>query len=423
MISHLAYPLSAPGPDPSFSGYNVPDVTTIIACATALSGIILVIFLLFWIKDSRRLNHAWYVIPFASGVIAGALLAYPAFFGYFWAVRVGHSAIVFSYAAAWQASRVMCGRKPYVLPVIAMAVSWFLFTLLYDHSATVLLVSQAVYALVIATLSWLSAREFRKVTTPNLPSAVMLFWIFAVYAGINLARTPLGLFLPAPLGPASPTWWSISIFALLVVIHGVLVTTFMIALEREKVAAENYQLALMDPLTNVGNRRALDKRIETLKSDLVDDTLIGCIAFDIDRFKRVNDQYGHDFGDKIIKLAATIACRTIGSENVFRTGGEEFSCVVTGQNRAMLMETAERLRLAFAEHAAEVDGIAIAATISLGASLSTCSKEWENLAKAADKALYEAKCSGRNCCIIAAEEPQKLSGNQTIRTASYETAS
>ncbi|RKF21065.1 GGDEF domain-containing protein [Altericroceibacterium spongiae] len=395
---------SSTAPGPAFSGYADPDVTTIIACVTALSAVICLISALFWLKEGRHRNQFWYVAPFASGVIAGIMLGYPAMFSYLWALRIGHTAVIFSYGAAWQASRVLCSRPTRPVPVIVTCALWFIYMLSYVHSTSLLTIAPMIYAVIIGGFSALAAMEFRQLVTPRLPSATMLFWIFASYAAINFIRVPLAWFLPAPLGPYPPTWWSIAIFALLAVMHGILTTAFMIAFAREKLAAENYLLALIDPLTGVGNRRALKECTEALTAHLPEGSLVGCITFDIDRFKTINDRFGHDFGDKVIALAAKIACRTVGSDNVFRTGGEEFACILCGPHPEDGIAAAERLRSDFEHQAQNIEGVDISATISVGVAIGNIGREWGDLLKQADTALYEAKCSGRNRTILAKED-------------------
>jgi two-component system cell cycle response regulator len=87
-------------------------------------------------------------------------------------------------------------------------------------------------------------------------------------------------------------------------------------------------MALLDPLTGIGNRRALQDHIAALPQVRGSGHGLAILVFDIDRFKSINDGHGHAFGDTIIVMAATVARKVLrGQDEVFRIGGEDFACV------------------------------------------------------------------------------------------------
>jgi diguanylate cyclase (GGDEF)-like protein len=162
--------------------------------------------------------------------------------------------------------------------------------------------------------------------------------------------------------------------------------------------------AILDPLTGLLNRHALAPRfVELSHQARLSRQPICMLLCDVDSFKDVNDRYGHDRGDAVLRdIAYELRKRLRSFELVYRLGGEEFLVVLPGVTQTEGHEIAERLRCAVA--AAKPTGIAV--TLSVG--LATDSGErvvYETLFKAADRALYEAKDAGRNC-VIAAPEPR-----------------
>jgi diguanylate cyclase (GGDEF)-like protein len=161
--------------------------------------------------------------------------------------------------------------------------------------------------------------------------------------------------------------------------------------------------AILDPLTGLLNRHALAPRfVELSHQARLSHQPICMVLCDVDSFKAVNDRYGHDRGDAVLRdIAYELRKRLRSFELVYRLGGEEFLIVLPGVSHVEGQEIAERLRVAV-EHA---NPTGIAVTISLG--LSTGSGEsivYETLFKSADRALYEAKHAGRNRVVAATEE-------------------
>lgn len=159
------------------------------------------------------------------------------------------------------------------------------------------------------------------------------------------------------------------------------------------------EAALKDPLTGVNNRAAMEVTVNR-EIDLAKrhGTPLSLIAMDIDRFKSVNDNYGHLAGDCIIKAVAETVNTCIRSSDIlFRYGGEEFAIVLsnTGPDGAILL--AERIRKAISKRQYEFDKRPIGITVSQGVACLDQKDEIKTLFRKADTALYEAKADGRNC--------------------------
>ena len=179
---------------------------------------------------------------------------------------------------------------------------------------------------------------------------------------------------------------------------------------------KNYQrslsLALTDELTGLYNRRYLFAHLnEVLGQATESGNETALMLFDIDHFKRVNDQFGHPAGDEVLRELATRAVRQVRSVDlVGRLGGEEFVVVMPETSLAGAVVVAERLRAAMADEpfVLQESGDRLPVTISIGIAVTGNDKEpMESLLKRADDALYAAKNAGRNRVVAfsAPEEP------------------
>jgi diguanylate cyclase (GGDEF)-like protein len=162
--------------------------------------------------------------------------------------------------------------------------------------------------------------------------------------------------------------------------------------------------AATDPLTQLYNRRHFvsegDSMIEKAKGA---GEPLSVIALDIDHFKAVNDEHGHNVGDSVlVDIAAIFRQYSRDRDLVARFGGEEFVILLPGANNAEAQSCAERIRKGVERHVTDADGgLGVRITVSIGvAEVNTAVESVENAVNRADKALYEAKASGRNrvCC-------------------------
>ena len=161
------------------------------------------------------------------------------------------------------------------------------------------------------------------------------------------------------------------------------------------------RLALLDPLTHLGNRAALDNALRReLQLAERHHQELSLLMIDVDHFKHINDQYGHAHGDKVLQeIARTIESVCRETDISFRFGGEEFVVLLRKTNETGARIIAERLRRTIAKLAIEHNEYKVKATVSIGISTrSSDQKEHINdLFERADKALYLAKLAGRNC--------------------------
>ena len=157
--------------------------------------------------------------------------------------------------------------------------------------------------------------------------------------------------------------------------------------------------AQTDPLTSLYNRKFLENYIDTtLYNGKLKGKPCGLMMVDIDFFKLINDNYGHDIGDIAIKTIANTLIDVVTSEDiVIRFGGEEFIVVLTNCTEERLQHTAEEIRIAFSQQKIQAGSETFSKTVSIGTSLFLNTKQdfWKYV-KQSDIALYNAKQGGRN---------------------------
>lgn len=160
------------------------------------------------------------------------------------------------------------------------------------------------------------------------------------------------------------------------------------------------QLAMVDDLTGLMNRRALNEAAE--KAFAVADRMGNSIAItliDIDDFKKINDTYGHNFGDNVLrKVGASLAENCRSSELVGRIGGEEFVFVLHSDTHINSAAFADRVHRAVKQ--ALKDDLPITISIGIASRFGRIGPSFIELLGRADKALYEAKATGKNKTVI-----------------------
>ena len=193
-------------------------------------------------------------------------------------------------------------------------------------------------------------------------------------------------------------------------------------------------LASRDPLTNVLNRRAFADSFETATRKCRRQQLSSSIyVIDVDHFKRINDQYGHDAGDRVlVQLARVIEGLSSSQSAVARLGGEEFAVLNYDGNAANALKFGENLRQAVEASPVWINGEKLVLTVSIGVHVLNESDSLTESLRSADAALYRAKNNGRNRVELSAKdtasiapdatnfwaaskndkEPEKLSANQ-----------
>ena len=177
------------------------------------------------------------------------------------------------------------------------------------------------------------------------------------------------------------------------------------------------RLATTDPLTGALNRRAFFERAQEAVANATAGAALYAIMFDVDHFKRINDEYGHDIGDQALRSIT----RAVGGEcaALGRLGGEEFALLLEGTDRPGAAQIAAGLRAKIAALRIETEKGTLTLTCSFGVSEWVKDDTIDRLLKRADTGLYEAKRSGRDRVVVAEHTPAELThGNPRTVTRS-----
>ncbi len=167
--------------------------------------------------------------------------------------------------------------------------------------------------------------------------------------------------------------------------------------------SELEKLALLDPLTQLANRRYIEMNLHSRLEELRRyQWPFGILFLDIDHFKLINDTYGHAMGDEILRMVArTFTANMRTSDIVGRWGGEEFVAIVRNIDYQNLYNFAERLRILVAESHLIKESAVIQVTISIGGTLACADDTVESLLQRADQLMYQSKTAGRNRVTLA----------------------
>ena len=161
---------------------------------------------------------------------------------------------------------------------------------------------------------------------------------------------------------------------------------------------EAIQTALQDPLTGTGNRIALENTLEReVKLSHRHNQPLSLLVIDIDKFKRINDNYGHTAGDCVLKdVARQLAHICRNTDAAYRYGGEEFVIILHNTETQGALISAERVRHCIEEMTTTYNDNSLTVTVSIGVATLHREDNVSHLFERADKALYRAKNTGRN---------------------------
>jgi len=159
------------------------------------------------------------------------------------------------------------------------------------------------------------------------------------------------------------------------------------------------QSVFTDPLTGVGNRRQLEERLYATKIEVERGVgIAGLIFIDIDKFKNINDTYGHEVGDKILLMVVrTLKHNLRATDLLGRWGGDEFMAIIQDvQDLSTLQDVAKKLRVMVESSRLDLETVRLSVTISIGATLIQAGETSENFFQRADQLMYKSKQAGRN---------------------------
>ena len=379
-----------------------PDPTTLLGYSTVLFLIFGLCFTVSELMHGTNRKAFWYSSPFLAAAISGFFFTSQTVVSGMWGLRIGAVFMLLAYGLGWQAISVMVGRPTYLRLILALCGVSFAASGLAGPVGPAHTVSSFLRMSIITAFHCCAALDLSRSSRQRTSAERLLFGIITVYAAIHGSLMALTGILPAPLGSQPSSVWAIILYNVLVIVEGIFIALAIIAIPRERLAAEHHRLMLQDPLTQAGNRRAMDLWME---QHVASDEPYALLLLDIDHFKAINDAYGHTTGDQVIILAVRSSHKVLPQDaRLFRIGGEEFAILLPYRNLAQALDTAHQLRTSFIQEVRQSESLGIEATLSIGADIRhTSSTAWGDVWQRADNALYAAKKAGRNTVVVGTQ--------------------
>ena len=311
-------------------------------------------------------------------------------------------------ALIWAAARSYNNRSPSWFIVTAGALLWLVAFAVPSFRAS--LDAQTFFNLsIVAAYLFAAGAEFWQGRDESVgsrwPLVVLLFshsFIFVISAfqaiSGNLTLSGSG---------ALSSWFGFVLLEVLIFIVGTAI--FVVAIDRERSELRQKNLADIDELTGVASRRAFfEKAKKLLSSNQAENSPFSLIIFDLDRFKDINDTHGHMAGDRVLEAFGACARNILRTGDlVGRPGGEEFAVALSNAGTNAVHDIAERIRVAFSEKCCQLDSLRLTATVSGGVVTAQEDSTLDSMYAAADRALYQAKQSGRDRVEIADAEQRE----------------
>jgi diguanylate cyclase (GGDEF)-like protein len=373
---------------------DLPTLMLAGSFVTAISGA----FLFFaWLQSPHTNSTLWWASgDFALAAAVPLIATHNIVFGVPSTI-MGILLLNISPALLWAAARSSNGREPHFSGVIAGAFVWliaFAMPVIRDSLSTQMTLNLAV----IAFYLFATANEFWRGRAERLQSRWPLIVLLFLHGLFFLFGTLLAAAGRMPIdGSLTPSSWvGLVHFETLAFVVGTAI--FTAAMARERAELRYMAAARIDPLTGVANRRAfIEEAEELVKTATKEKRPLSLIMFDLDRFKSINDSFGHATGDTVLKRFAEIARGSLRTTDILgRPGGEEFAVLLPNSNAAAAMAVAERIRVAFAAVCCEMDNRLSNATVSAGVTTARRTSTFDTMMATADEALYRAKAEGRN---------------------------
>jgi diguanylate cyclase (GGDEF)-like protein len=377
------------------------DVKTLFLLTVDVEAMLGLLLLFAWVQNTSIKALAWWGSAHLLRTLSIAL------YGMFGSVPelisldLSNALLFTSYAIAWSGARVFDGRQPRPGWIITGATVW-VFACQLPQFALAIEFRSLLSNTIVTVFLWLTAFEFWRGRDERLLSRWPTIFILFSHGAIFLLRSPLSVLLGPASDPALASAW-MNVISTEEVLATISIAFILLAMAKERTELHHKNAALLDPLTGLANRRAfLDAAAQLTQSQTARDVPVAVFMIDLDRFKSVNDRFGHSVGDEVLRIFAESAQVSLRpTDIVARLGGEEFAVLLSDACRDNAFKVAERIRATFAALAATVAGHAVNATASIGvAIIQDPQQDVHALLAQADQALYRAKARGRNRVVV-----------------------
>lgn len=371
------------------------DVPTLFVVATCVTGLLGIFLLVLWMQDKSVRALGWWAVAYLIGGVAVAIWLLGPLLSISWANEIANALLFVACGMIWNGARSFHGRRMLVPAMFGGAVIWLIglnVGIISDAPGARVVFS----SLIIAAYAVLTAIELKRERRNQPGTQVRAFVMPLLHGAVFLSPILTTYLLPGAARGFGEGFFAL--FALLTLLYVVGTAFIIVVMAKERSLLVLKTAALTDPLTGLFNRRGFfegaQKLIEIQERKKQPVTVL---MFDLDHFKSINDRFGHDVGDDVLRAFATTASTNMRTNDIIgRLGGEEFAAILpSGVDVAVVV--ADRVRMAFEAAGVQVSGRAIGATVSIGAACATEScGTIPALLASADRALYQAKSGGRN---------------------------
>jgi diguanylate cyclase (GGDEF)-like protein len=369
---------------------------TLLAITVFTPGLAGCLLLLSWLQHRRVTALALWGSGFIIASVATTLIiVLRGTIPNFWSIVVGNALLAAAHGMLWSGARKFDGKNVSIVLALVGVLLWLVACSIGpiyarpEARATVMAAIGIVYTLLAVFELWRGRGDD------------VWRWPIIVLLLAHAAAIPIHIPLARALTHPDPTDVDLFTFSIFEGAFVCISAAYLFGgLAKDRFAARYRRASLTDPLTGVANRRGFFETGERLlKRARFARQPTALIMFDLDRFKSINDRYGHHTGDEVLTAFCRLATSQLRPNDVFgRIGGEEFASLLPVTDEQDALWLAERLRAAFEAVHHTIGEHRFCVTVSVGVAIADDSNlGLDTLLKRADQALGRAKRAGRNC--------------------------
>jgi diguanylate cyclase (GGDEF)-like protein len=378
---------------------HVPTLAIVAVFITAILGVLLIF-------ACRREQGTNALLSWGAGYLLCAtglgLLAARGAIPSVLSVEIANAVNLLGYSFVLAGARSFGGREmplaAYLLAPLVWLIAMQLPPFQADINLRVILMSgcQLTFTALVIYEFW---RDRAEPLLSRWPAIILLL----THGAILFARIPMVIARPLE---SDTDFLRSAPFAVMVfgsVLYTISFAFLLLSLVKERGEFRHKTAALVDSLTGLANRRAFLHDADALAERRAKGgEPLAVLLADLDRFKTINDRFGHAIGDRVLQVFADTISRMLRAQDVGgRLGGEEFAILLPKTDAADAARVAERIRRDFAEVAKTVGVHAVASTVSIGvATTAAATATVTDLLAVADRALYRAKAEGRDRVVV-----------------------
>jgi diguanylate cyclase (GGDEF)-like protein len=384
---------------------HIPTLAMVAVFVAAILGALL---LLAWRRDQSTDALGWWGMGYLLGGASFALLSARGAIADVLSIEIANTLVLLGYGFLFAGARAFSGRTTPGTAFLIAPLIWLIAmrvpAIAADINLRVIVVSslQGTFVGLMAYEFW---RERAEPLLSRWPAIILLTTHVVILTGRAVTVTV------APIESHGALFRS-PVFAVMsfgTVLYTITFAFLLLSMTKERTVLRHKTASLIDPLTGLANRRAFLSDAEALiAARLSRSEPLAVLLADLDRFKMINDRFGHAVGDQVLKVFAAAVRRNIGAHDLAgRLGGEEFAILLPGARENAALALADRIRRAFAQAADEIGGHSIRGTVSIGvAALRIGTHDLLGLLDRADSALYQAKEAGRDRVVAFGDVPE-----------------